>query len=257
MPYNLNAMENETTNGQAVLESPVQPGRWGDLALYIFGGFGLFLAASVAAALVFPELTVTVTLVAILINFIFIGGAALVFGIRRGRLSWAEMGLSPARWKPEYLLLVIVGTFVLLPIRALLGLAVQLLVEGNLDSLMARQDMILPADISLPGFLALLVGVGLLVPVAEELYFRGLLQGWLRQRLGLWGTVLVSAIVFGLAHFDSIGVVVSAMIMGVLMGWAYERTRSLWVTIGMHALTNTTAMLLGGLGLLLEKWLLG
>ncbi len=238
-------------------EPPVRPGHWGDLALYIFGGFGLFIAASIVAALIFPELTITVTIVAILINVVFIGGAPVVFGIWRGRLSWAEMGLAPPRWKMEYWLLVVVGTFVLLPVRALLGLAVQLLVEGNLDSLMARQDLLLPRDITLPGFLALLVGVGLLVPVAEELYFRGLLQGWLRQRLGLWATVLVSAAVFGLAHFDSIGVVISAMIMGALMAWAYERTRSLWVTIGMHALTNTTAMLLGGLGLLLERWLLG
>ena len=47
--------------------------------------------------------------------------------------------------------------------------------------------------------LPLLVTVGLLVPLAEEVIFRGVLYSWLR-RWGVALAVVVSALVFGLFH---------------------------------------------------------
>lgn len=227
-------------------------GSWGDLLLYLFGGVGLYVAASLLVGMFITEISLGLTAIAILLNVFFLGGSAIVFGVWRKRLSWEGMGLWPPRWKPEYWLFIVMGTLALFPVRIALAAAVQFLFEGGMGSVEARAELIFPGGLSALSFLVALVGVGLLVPLAEELFFRGALQGWLRGRLNRWPTVLLSASIFGLAHFDSPGVVVSAFVMGLLMAWAYDQTRSLWVTIGMHVLTNSIGLTLGALGILLE-----
>jgi len=56
--------------------------------------------------------------------------------------------------------------------------------------------------------------------------------------------VLISAALFGLGHFDSIGVAVAAFMMGIVNAWVYARTRSLWMSIAIHAVTNSSAIIL-------------
>ena len=56
--------------------------------------------------------------------------------------------------------------------------------------------------------------------------------------------VVASSLLFALAHIDSIGVVASSLVIAVVMALAYERTKSLWVAIAIHVVTNTTAVLL-------------
>jgi membrane protease YdiL (CAAX protease family) len=228
-------------------------GGWGDLALYVFGGAGLFATASLALATRFERVDLKLTAAAIFLNLIFIGGAPYVFGIRRGRLTWEELGLRPLRWRSDYAVGIVVTTVVLLPIRAALALTVQLLVEGGLESVQARAALVFPPGFGVGGFLMVLVGVGILAPMAEEFYFRGLLQGWLRQRLRAGPAVLITALLFGLAHFDSPGVAASAFLLGLVMGWAYETTRSLAVPMGMHMLTNSVAVVLGAVAMALER----
>ncbi|MBI3160057.1 MAG: CPBP family intramembrane metalloprotease [Chloroflexi bacterium] len=228
-------------------------GSWWDLFLYLFGGFGLFVAASLALAGRFERIDLRVTLAAILLNVLFIGGAPYVLGILRGRLDWAELGLRPLRWKPEYGLGIFLTTAVLLPVRAALALGVQLLAEGGMASVEARAALIFPDGLNLAGFLVAFLGVGVLAPLAEEFYFRGLLQGWFRQRLPALPAVTITALLFGLAHFDSPGVAASAFLLGLVMGWAYENTRSLAVPMGMHVLTNSVAILIGAAAMLLQN----
>ena len=91
-----------------------------------------------------------------------------------------------------------------------------------------------------PVQLALLLVVGgVLAPIAEEVFFRGiLLQRWARR----WGTltgVLASSALFGLLHQEWVG----RFAAGVLLSALYLRTRRLWVPIVAHALTNLLIML--------------
>jgi membrane protease YdiL (CAAX protease family) len=87
--------------------------------------------------------------------------------------------------------------------------------------------------------LALLLVVGaVFAPIAEEVFFRGILmQRWGRR----WGTltgVLASSAVFGLLHQEWIG----RFVAGVFLAALYLRTRRLWVPIVVHALTNLLVM---------------
>jgi membrane protease YdiL (CAAX protease family) len=135
----------------------------------------------------------------------------------------------------------------LLPGRALLGLLAQQLIEGNLDSLQARSDLIMGGALEFTwfGFWSTFIGAGILVPISEEMYFRGLLHTWFWRKSGrFWLRVLASATIFGLAHADSIGVVFASAVIGVVNAIAYERTRSLFIPILVHMTTNSVAVLL-------------
>ncbi|MXR40941.1 CPBP family intramembrane metalloprotease [Halobaculum sp. WSA2] len=95
------------------------------------------------------------------------------------------------------------------------------------------------------------VGLYLFAAPAEEAVFRGIVQGRLREAFGFAGTVLVSAAVFGLLHFlvglltpavgfdGSLYWGLSALVPGVIWGYAYERTRNLVVTSVAHAMSWT------------------
>ncbi len=58
----------------------------------------------------------------------------------------------------------------------------------------------------------------------------------------MWSAVLLSALLFGLAHFDSPGVAVSSVVLGAVAALMYERTRSIWACIALHALNNSVAI---------------
>lgn len=239
--------EADTSNSQKI------PGTWWDLLLYLLGGVGLFVLVSILIGHFFKEVTLLVTVLALLNNILFIGGSVYVLGIRRGKISWAELGLFPPVWRWQYLPIAAALALGMIPLRSCLGLIVQSLVEGGMDSLQARTDLIFAGGLTIPSFLVVLVGVGILAPIAEELFFRGLLYDWFRQNFGVPIAVGVSSLVFALAHIDSIGVVVSSLLIAVVIALAYERTRSLWVAIAMHVITNTTAVLLTYGMMLLSK----
>ena len=79
-----------------------------------------------------------------------------------------------------------------------------------------------------------------LVPFAEELFFRGLLFGALR-RYGFLVAILVSSVLFGLAHGLSVALV-GAALFGVLTAVLYERSRSIWPAVAAHVTNNAIAL---------------
>ncbi len=229
---------------------------WLDLALYLLAGFGSFVLVSTLIATQFQELSLGVSFLLFLANFICLGGTTYLLGVRRGKVSWAQLGLRPLRWRWQWLLIGVGLAVLLLPGRAVLGLLVQLLVEGNLDSLQARSDLIMGGalEFSWIGFLSTLLGVGILVPISEELYFRGLLHTWFWGKTDrVWLRVLASSAIFALAHADSISVVAASSVIGIVNAIAYERTRSLFIPIVVHMTTNSAAAILLYLSLALME----
>ena len=89
--------------------------------------------------------------------------------------------------------------------------------------------------------------IGILCPVAEEVLFRGYVQTRLKQRWGPAPAVLVAAALFALLHFDPIHSAF-ALGLGLILGYATERSQSLWPAIGGHALNNTVSVLSSATG---------
>ena len=75
-------------------------------------------------------------------------------------------------------------------------------------------------------------------PVLEEMLFRGvILRGFLRQYTRSF-SILWSAALFAIAHMN-LYQLATAFALGVVAGWLYERCRSLWPCILLHASYNT------------------
>jgi hypothetical protein len=247
----------DNTTEQIQTQPEPIPGTWGDLLLYTFGIFGLFVVGSLLLTYPFLEedITLTVSILATLANVFFIGGGTYLFGIRRRKITWANLGISPPVWKNIYFLSAFLVVVVLMPIRGVIGTAVEYLVNGDFESLEMRQELLGAGMDSWPGFLLMLVMVGVLAPIAEELYFRGLIYNWFRQRWGVGLSVFVSSAWFAFGHIDSVGVMASGFVMGAVIALAYEKTKSLWIAITMHVFTNSIAVVLLYLATLAEQYL--
>ena len=103
----------------------------------------------------------------------------------------------------------------------------------------------LPAN---PGDIALffLVG-GLIGPVAEEVFFRGVLYGCCR-RWGAPAAIILSTLAFVLAHPIFPAIPVTQVVGGILFAVAYEVEKNLVVPITIHALGNMAIFTLSLVG---------
>jgi membrane protease YdiL (CAAX protease family) len=91
-----------------------------------------------------------------------------------------------------------------------------------------------------PGFVVFAVLVTVGAPLAEELFFRGLLLRSLERRLGAWWAVVGSAVLFGLAHIGSTeGAAIPALVIfGIVLALAAQRTGRLGPGIVAHMAFN-------------------
>jgi len=228
-------------------EKNLLPANGKDLLLYIVGGVGLYFLASFIAGIYIREFNIFTTLIISLLNFFCLAGSVYYFGIRRKKISWQSLGIIPPR---NFLLYALVGSglaLAVLPLRFVvgaLGLWIENLLYGDITSITLRENILSVGYDTWYGIVIMVIGVGILAPIAEELFFRGLLYDWFRQKTGVvWG-IVISSLLFGLAHYDSLAVVGSSFVMGLVMAAAFEKTRSLWITIFMHVATNSGAVLM-------------
>mgnify|MGYP000791353628 FL=1 len=83
----------------------------------------------------------------------------------------------------------------------------------------------------------------LFAPVLEELICRGLVLGTLRARYGVTLAWLVSALFFGVMHLQPVQVI-NAFVVGLILGYVYISTDSLWSVMILHAMNNAVAYLM-------------
>jgi membrane protease YdiL (CAAX protease family) len=81
-----------------------------------------------------------------------------------------------------------------------------------------------------------LVGV-LIGPIAEEIFFRGILYGFIR-RWGVPTAIVLSTLLFVLPHTSGSIIPVAQLIGGVLFAVAYESEKNLLVPMIIHCLGN-------------------
>lgn len=100
-----------------------------------------------------------------------------------------------------------------------------------------------------------LLGLAIVVPVIEELFWRSFLMRWIERPSFLeveprtvgWRALLISSVLFALEHSQWL----AGFLAGLVYGWLYMRTGKLWVPIVAHAVTNG---LLGVWILVMRDW---
>lgn len=80
-------------------------------------------------------------------------------------------------------------------------------------------------------------------PVLEEVFCRGIILRGLLKHYSPYKAILWSAAFFGIIHMNP-WQAIPAFLIGVLMGWIYWRTRSLWTTIFIHFINNGFAYII-------------
>jgi hypothetical protein len=91
----------------------------------------------------------------------------------------------------------------------------------------------------------ILGGVTVAAPLCEEFFFRGIFQKGLASQPSAspLRALVVSSVVFSAFHLDPVGFA-ARVELGLLFGWLYLRTGSLWPSIAAHAANNSVSAVL-------------
>lgn len=92
------------------------------------------------------------------------------------------------------------------------------------------------------GFLLFVLMV-VAAPILEELIFRGIILDGLLKKYSPIKSILISSLLFGLVHLNP-WQFITGLIIGIFSGWVYYRTRSLSISIIIHAAANLSGFLL-------------
>ncbi len=170
-------------------------------------------------------------------------GAAFLIGRLLGVDVVATLGFTAEA--------VLLGVAATVPAAALLWLLDRCPFAAFDDLRRLARDKLAPlvAPLTMPQLVLLVISVGF----AEEILFRGLVQGGLEQyfepRLSAdgatWLSLLLAGIVFGLCHAITPAYALFAMVMGLYLGalWVFVPPRNLLVPIVTHALYDFVAIL--------------
>lgn len=94
--------------------------------------------------------------------------------------------------------------------------------------------------------LLLLFAFSVAAPISEEILARGFLyRGWSASFLRVPGAILLSSLVWTVVHLQyDIYFLLEVFTIGLWFGYMRYRANSLWLTITLHALNNSTAVVL-------------
>lgn len=87
-----------------------------------------------------------------------------------------------------------------------------------------------------------LLGSAIITPFLEEMLHRGVVYGRLRRRMGMWPSVLISALIFAALHFNIVQFIY-AFLLGVVFAIFMEKTKRLYAPVFAHMVANGIAVL--------------
>jgi len=156
------------------------------------------------------------------------------------RLSLPGLLGQPSRVARQLISLLAGPFFALMSLSAqfLIALVVRDLLPQMSSSIREDAPALLPWT-NVAGMAFAIVMLVIVGPVIEEILYRGILLNHWKSRLGVRVAVALSTILFALVHEQ----VLWAICFGLLLSFVYLRTGSLWITIGVHSLNNTVALI--------------
>ena len=164
-------------------------------------------------------------LVTTMVSYVFL----IAFLLYKGHLrTW-----SFYRWPGTYT--------IVLSLLALTGLIVVL--DGLYSFLKFIPDIMKQEFDQLMSSGAGIAVICLFGPFIEELLFRGSIQKLLLKDHSPMKAILITALIFVVIHINP-AQVVNAFFLGLLLGWLFYRTGSLWPSICAHILNNSLSVLL-------------
>ena len=199
----------------------------------ILAGVGLVILLNVVFALLIiwlnnKAISIDLGLVSLLTEAVFLF-AAWFFSVRYFKLGWSSLGFT--KFRPAFIGLgcgFIALTYVFNLIYALLVLyPLDLTLQGNLFSLLTNTPLSIWMSLA----------ITVVSPFCEEVFFRGFLFAGLRQKLGWKLAAVISSAFCDVLHLEWTALL-PIFLLGLFLAFLYERSRSLWPSILMHAMNN-------------------
>lgn len=160
-----------------------------------------------------------------------------LFGVRRA--GWAALGVRGTHW--SYMAIVpflfIIGITAIGMINLLLMQVVGEFENPQVASISGGEQM------SLAELIAGLLLIAGLVPVVEELFFRGMLYPLVRRHLPVLLAIVINAAIFAGVHLI-LFLIPSLFVVGLILAFLRAQSGSIWPGVFYHMLQNTLGMVL-------------
>lgn len=215
------------------------------LQVFVLGFFlmGQLFIPLILEILPLPQATnnARVEAFSVLVSYLLISAGALLvlyFSIKRFfplSASWFRFDFTGSS-----LLWGFGGYCVALPIIVVVSLINQQIWQGNGGSNPLLQLALESQDVV--ALLIFFVTAAICAPFFEELLFRGFLLPSLTRYLPVWGAILVSSLLFAIAHL-SLSEVFPLTALGIVLGVVYTRSRNLLTSMLVHALWNSGTLM--------------
>ena len=236
-------------------DGPKEAALWGVKELVIGFCAVLILFFLLAAAIVLPVTALTdedapETLAAEAVTVTLWDASMVLIVYRLVRKSgglWRNLGLRAPRLRADGQTRSIGSFFGFVGLAYLASIGVVLVYNIVINALgldFLKPNQQLTESFFEHNWLVPMIGFAVVIaaPVAEEIFFRGFLFAGLRRRLPFVVAGLLSGAVFSLAHFDP-GLVLPFTLVGLILAFSYERTGSLYTSMGVHFMFNAISFL--------------
>lgn len=164
---------------------------------------------------------------------------AVVFAGSKGRGVIADFGLRMRALDAP--LGLALGVFCQLVVLPLLYAPIFVLTGSDKEALSRPAEQLAERTDGTFSWLLFALLVGILAPVVEELFYRGLLLKALeKRRMPVWAAVLVSSIIFAGMHMQSLqfpGLLLVGLVAGTLAAITGRLGPSIWLHIGFNMTT--------------------
>lgn len=165
---------------------------------------------------------------------------ALWGDVRKSWLSQLVMGV--AAW------------FISYPVVMILNTAISLLIEYFFSLPLVEQAAVQHVRLAMSNpllFGMTAISVVILIPLTEEYLFRGLLQSWLKEKVySPYLSIAITSLIFSFFHFSvdygmtNIELLSSLFLLSCMLGYLFERQRSLLAPVALHGFFNFISLLL-------------
>lgn len=179
------------------------------------------------------------------LSLILLGGPTVGWIALRHRAAPALTGDRYGRWR-DVAVGIGAGILAWILINQGIGLLIELFLREPPPALQPEFRAAVCDQSTMPYFI---VGAVVVAPIAEELFFRGLLFQALRKRVGMIAGAVLSALVFGLLHMSGdstlAAVITFSLVfpLGVFLAVFFHRRRTLVAPISAHVMFNILSVL--------------
>ncbi len=150
---------------------------------------------------------------------------------RRRRFVYDKSAIAPHSW----LYLIPAGVFASLAGNMIMNISdIASMSEGFQES----QKLLFSGPL-----IVQIVGIGIVIPICEELVYRGLIYMRMRQYLDINVAMIASALIFGCVHGNLIQGIYGFLV-GILFAYVYEQYGSLKAPVLVHISANMMSLVL-------------